>query len=132
MNDHVDLRRNVLSGLSITPQSVNGTVNGTGINLDQGGAEVTCKFHVGTVASGGTGTLKLQSSLNNNTGTVREAADPYADITGASVTISGSDAGTTVYVTTNARAETFVRAVAVTTDAVLVCADITSPTRKVA
>lgn len=132
MNDHVDLRRNVRSGLSITPQSTSGTATGTGINFDQGGAEITAAFHIGTVTSGATGTLTLESSLNNNTGTAREAADAYAAIAGASATISGADAGTTVYITTNARAESYVRAVAVVTGATLICAVLHSPTRKVA
>ena len=132
MNDHIGLSSNVRTGLSVPPQSVNGTVNGTGINFDQGGAEVMAEFAIGTVGSGATGTLKLQSSLNDNTGTTREAADAYTDISGASTTISGSDANTLIKLTTNARAESFVRAVVITTGATLVSAVLHSPTRKVA
>ncbi len=62
MNDLIDLKNLVLRGQSIAPQSVSGTVAGTGIDCRTGGAEIVVVLNVGAVASGATGTITIQSS----------------------------------------------------------------------
>lgn len=128
MNDFVDLKNNVLYGHSISPQSVNGTVNGTGIDCRTGGAEVVVALAIGTVASGATGTITINTSLNDNTASADAAADAYAAI-GDSQAITGSNANTTIIMRCSLRAEKYVRVTAVTTDAILLSATILSPKR---
>jgi len=126
MNDFVDLKNNVLAGRSISPQSVSGTVNGAGVNCATGGAEVVVSILVGTVASGATGTITIESSLNDNTGDAGAAADAYAQI-GDSTAISGSDANSLIRVRCSLRNEKYVRVKAVTSDAILLSAMVESP-----
>lgn len=132
MNDLVDLKNHVLRGLSIAPQSVSGTVNGTGVNCATGGAEVVVVINVGTVASGATGTITLESSLNDNTADAYAAADAYSQVGGGSeststTTISGTDANTQIVLKCILRGEKYVRVKAVTTDAVLMSASVETP-----
>lgn len=132
MNDLVDLKNLVLRGMSIAPQSVSGTVNGTALNCATGGAEVVVVLNVGTVASGATGTITIESSLNDNTEDAYADADAYAQIGGgsestSSTTISGSDANTQIVMKCILRNEKFVRVKAVTTDAILLSATIETP-----
>lgn len=134
MNDFVDLKNNVLYGQSVAPQSVNGTVNGTAIDCRTGGAEVVVVLNVGTVASGATGTITVESSLNDNTASPDAAADAYAQIGGGSETsstqaISGTNANTTIIMRCSLRAEKYVRVTAVTTDAIVLSATVLSPKR---
>ena len=72
-----------------------------------------------TVASGGTATIKLQESYNDNTASTQFAADTYDDITDASVTVSGSDANSVIYIRTNKRQKKYVRVTITSTDAIL-------------
>lgn len=130
MNDFVDLKNNVLFGQSIAPQSVNGTVNGTGIDCRNGGAEVVVVLNIGTVASGGTGTITVQSSLNNESGDAYAASDTYATL-GDTQAISGTDANSVIIWRTGLRNEKYVRVKAVTTDAILLSATVLSPRRSV-
>ena len=123
-NDHDDLQYLIARAQGLPAQSVNGTVNATGVNLVETGAFVLAVINVGTVASGGTATVKLQSSKNNNTADASDAADAYADITGATVSLTGSDANSIVYIKCQTRAEKYVRVVAITTDAVLLAVDL--------
>lgn len=132
MNDLVDLKNHVLRGLSIAPQSVNGTVNGSAVNCAAGGAEVVVILNVGTVTSGATGTITIESSLNDNTEDGYADADAYSQIGGGSETtttqaITGSDANTQIVMRTILRGEKYVRVKAVTTDAVLLSATIETP-----
>lgn len=134
MNDLVDLKNNVLDGLSIAPQSVSGTVNGTGIDLRQGGAEVVVHLAIGAVASGATGTVTIESSKNDNTADAYAAADAYTQINGSSeatseYAITGADANTLVTMRCIMRDEKYVRVKAVTTDAVLLSAIVLTPPR---
>lgn len=134
MNDLVDLKNNVLDGLSIAPQSVSGTVSGTGIDLRQGGAEVVVEIVIGAVASGATGSVTLESSKNDNTADAYAAADAYTQIGGSSEAtskydITGADANTLVTMRCILRDEKYVRVKAVTTDAVLLSAIILTPPR---
>jgi len=136
MNDLVDLKNNVLDGLSIAPQSVSGTVNGTAIDLRQGGAEVVVELAIGAVASGATGTVTLESSKNNNTDDAYAAADAYTQIGGSEeasseYAITGADANTLVTMRCILRDEKYVRVKAVTTDAVLLSAIVLTPPRVV-
>lgn len=126
MNDFVDLKNNVLYGQSIAPQSVNGTVEGTAIDCRTGGAEVVVVLNIGTVASGGTGTITVQSSLNDNTADAYAAADAYATL-GDTQALTGSDANSVIIWRTSLRAEKYVRVKAVTTDAILLSATVLSP-----
>lgn len=119
-NDHDDLNYALLRAHGLPSQSVNGTVTGTGVNLGNGGAAVLACISVGSVASGGSGTIKLQSSRNDNTASADAAADAYADITDATVDIDGTDANTIVYIKTDLREEKFVRVHATTDDAIQV------------
>lgn len=128
MNDFVDLKNNVLFGQSVAPQSVNGTVNGTGIDCRTGDAEVVVVLNVGTVASGATGTITVQSSLNDNTASADAAADAYATL-GDTQALTGSNANTVIIWRTGLRAEKYVRVTAVTTDAILLSATVLSPKR---
>lgn len=124
---NIDLKNSLKIARSISPQSVAAaaTVNGTGVNCTQTGPEVLAVISVGAVASGGTAVVKLQSSLNDNTGTARDAADAYADITGATVNLSGTDANTLVYIQTFVRVEGYVRAtVTVAVDAIILGVDL--------
>lgn len=132
MNDFVDLKNNVLYGQSIAPQSVSGTVNGTGINCHTGGAEVVVVLNIGTVASGGTGTITIESSVNDNTASADAAADAYAQIGGGSETsstqaITGSNANSVIIMRCSLRNEKYVRVKAVTTDAILLSATVLTP-----
>jgi len=132
MNDHVDLKNNVLNGLSIAPQSVNGTKNGDAVDCRNGGAEVVVHLAIGAVASGATGTITIESSLNDNTADAFAGADAYSQIGGGSetsstTTISGSNANSLVVLRCNLRNEKYVRVKAVTTDAVLISATVLSP-----
>lgn len=126
MNDFVDLKNNVLYGQSVAPQSVNGTVNGTAIDCRTGGAEVVVVLNVGTVASGATGTITVESSLNDNTASPDAAADAYATL-GDTQALTGSNANTVIIWRTVLRAEKYVRVKAVTDDAILLSATILSP-----
>lgn len=132
MNDLIDLKNHVLRGLSIAPQSVSGTVNGTALNCAAGGAEVVVILNVGTVASGATGTITIESSVNDNTADAYATADAYSQIGGGSETtttqaITGSDANSQIVMRTILRGEKYVRVKAVTTDAVLLSASIETP-----
>ncbi len=132
MNDLVDLKNLVLRGQSIAPQSVSGTVNGTGIDCRTGGAEVVVLVNVGSVASGATGTITIESSLNDNTADAYAAADAYAQINGteeatSEYALTGSDANTLIVMRCILRNEKYVRVKAVTTDAIILSATIESP-----
>ena len=120
MNDLVDLKSSLFRGLSIAPQSVGAgsTVTGTAINCRQCGAEVVVEVAVGAVASGGTVTVTIESSLNDNTADAWAAADAYAQVGGGSETtstlsLSGTDANTVVVMKCILRNEKFVRVKAV-------------------
>jgi hypothetical protein len=115
VNDNDDLQHKLLNKIGLTPQSIaTATVNATGVDMGNAGAYVLVSVIVGTVSSGGTATVKLQSSRNDNTADAGAAADAYADITGATVSITATDAGTLVQFKTNVRAEKYVRVVATT------------------
>ena len=134
MNDLVDLKNNVLDGLSIAPQSVSGTVNGTAVDCRQAGAEIVVHLAIGAVASGATGTVTIESSKNDNTDDAYAAADAYAQINGSSeatseYAITGSDANTLVVMKCIMRDEKYIRVTAVTTDAVLLSAVVIGPPR---
>ena len=136
MNDLVDLKNLVLRGQSIAPQSVSGTVSGTGIDCTAGGAEIVVVLNIGTVASGATGTVTIESSLNDNTADAYAAADAYAQINGSDeatseYAITGADANTVVVMKCILRNEKYIRVKAVTTDAVLIAATVESPKRVV-
>ena len=120
MNDNDDLKYKLLNKIGLTPQSIaTTTVNATGVDMGNSGAYVLASVIVGTVSSGGTATVKLQSSRNDNTADAGAAADAYADISGATVDITAADAGTLVQFKTNARAEKYVRVVATTSGTIL-------------
>lgn len=132
MNDLIDLKNHVLRGLSIAPQSVSGTVDGTAVNCVTGGAEVIVILNIGTVASGGTGTITIESSVNDNTADAYAAADAYSQIGGGSEStttqaITGSNANSQIVMRTILRGEKYVRVKAVTTDAILLSATIETP-----
>lgn len=129
MNDLIDLKNHVLRGLSIAPQSVNGTVNGSAVNCVTGGAEVIVLLDIGTVGSGATGTVTIESSLNDNTEDGYANADAYTQINGSDeatseYAITGSDANTQVVMRCILRGEKYVRVKAVTTDAILLSASV--------
>lgn len=118
---NIDLKNALKHGMSIAPQSCGvGATTGSAVNLTQTGPEILAVVSVGAVASGGTAIVKLQSSLNDNTGTARDAADAYADISGATVSISGADANTLVYIQTFVREEGYVKAVATVSTAAII------------
>ena len=133
MNDNIDLKNLVLRGLSVSPQSTAGTVNGTGVDLRTGGAEVVAIVSIGAVAAGGTGTITLESSLNNNTADASAAADAYAQVGGGSessstATWTVADADTNIVLRCNLRNEKFVRVkIVAATAASLVSATVESP-----
>ena len=136
MNDLVDLKNLVLRGQSIAPQSVSGTVNGSAIDCTTGGAEIVVVLNIGSVASGATGTVTIESSLNDNTADAYAAADAYAQINGSDeatseYAITGSDANTVVIMKCILRNEKYIRVKAVTTDAVLIAATVETPKRVV-
>ena len=88
MNDNDDLKYKLLNKIGLTPQSIaTTTVNATGVDMGNSGAYVLASVIVGTVSSGGTATVKLQSSRNDNTADAGAAADAYADISGATVSL---------------------------------------------
>jgi len=82
----------------------------SGIDLRDCGPTVTVLLHVGAV-TGTTPTLTVtaQSSLNDNTASAEAAADAYTDITGASTSLTDSDANSVVSFTFHNRNERYVR-----------------------
>ena len=134
MNDLVDLKSSLFKGLSIAPQSVSGTVSGTAIDCRHAGAEIVVHLAVGTVASGATATVTIQSSANDNTADASAAADAYTQVGGGSettstVALSGSDANSLVVMKCILRNEKYIKVKVVSTDAILVSAVVlASPT----
>jgi hypothetical protein len=94
------------------PVAVTAGGNGTGVSCTNCCQELIWITHVG--ASAGTSptlNLKLQSSINDNTASAAGAADAYADITGASIDLTSSDANTIIVRSVVVRNETYVRLV---------------------
>ena len=84
-----DLQRNALLGTSVYPAAITATCTGVGVNLSNAYEQAFAVVVPGTIAAdpGATYDIKLQASMNNNNigGVIseHEAADAYADITGA-------------------------------------------------
>lgn len=94
------------------PVAVTSTANGSGVDFgdcDQSGLLV---ISVGAVTgTSPTLALKLQESKNNNTADASGAAEAYADITGATASLTDSDASSVVTVRVNNRSRRYVRLV---------------------
>lgn len=92
------------------PAALTSTTQTSGIDLRDCGPTVTVLIHVGAVTgTSPTLTVAAQSSINNNTANAEAAADAYADITGASVALTDSDANSLVTLTFHNRNERYVR-----------------------
>src|SRR3990172_3949048 len=107
-NDHDDLQYLLHHKQAIPPQSSSGTVTGSGQDMLNTGAFLLAVIDIGAVTSGGTGTVTLESSTNDNTADAKSAADAYTAITGASATYSGTDANTKLFIKVNSRNERYV------------------------
>ena len=108
MSTHImDLKNAAVIGTSLAPQARTATANGSGVDLQAGGGGSSFAIlDVGT-ATDGTHAIKLQESKNDNTADP-EAADAYADITGATFT---EPAANTPQVINFKRSKRWVRAV---------------------
>ena len=100
-----------ISSLQI-PVAVTSTANGSGVDFgacDQSGLLV---IHVGAVTGiSPTLALKLQESKNDNTLDASGAAEAYADITGATASLTDADASSIITVRVNNRSRKYVRLV---------------------
>lgn len=94
------------------PVAVTSTANGSGVDFgdcDQSGLLV---ITIGAVTgTSPTLALKLQESKNNNTADASGAAEAYADISGATASLTDADASTVVTVRVNNRSRRYVRLV---------------------
>lgn len=94
------------------PAAITSTANGTGIDLgdcDQSGLLI---ISVGAVSgTSPTLALKLQESKNNASADASGGADAYADITGATASLTDSDASSVITVRVNNRSKRYVRLV---------------------
>jgi len=90
------------------------TANGNGSGVDFGDCDQSGLLVISVGAVTGTSptlALKLQESKNNNTADASGAAEAYADITGATASLTDSDASSVITVRVNNRSKRYVRLV---------------------
>lgn len=90
--------------------AITSSSNSSGFSVDNGCQEVVFVFNIGAV-SGTSPTLdiQIQSSLNDNTATTQEAADAYANISGATLALTDSNASSTATLSVKTRGEKWLR-----------------------
>lgn len=94
------------------PVAVTATGNGSGVDLSSCDQSGLLLIHVGAVTgTSPTLALKLQESKNDNTLDASGAADAYADISGATASLTDADASTIVTVRVNNRSKRYIRLV---------------------
>ena len=95
---------------ALKSQAVTSSANTTGVNATNASQEILMLVNVGVVSgTSPTMALQVQSSLNNNTGTSKEAADAYASISGALISLTDAHADTTQVLSFKTRGEAYLR-----------------------
>ena len=92
-----DLKNKLTTVLDRAPAALTCDTQGTGASWADHEVGVWVQLQIGaTVGTTPALVVTLQESANDNTADASGAADPYVDVTGASVTLSDSDANSTV------------------------------------
>lgn len=93
-----------------SPAAITSSGNGTGVDVGDCDQSGTLLLYVGAVSgTSPTLTVKLQESKNNNSADASGGAEAYADISGASVSLTDADANSVITLRVNNRSRRYVR-----------------------